>query len=607
MRIPSSNGWLDSPNNSVGNLSILSGQLTAVGVGANVAGIYRPFSFATPVSVSATVAESSGYGGLPRSYTAIFEIRSNGAWTSGYWLDFVRSDSNYNDSLIQLGDGANVIARFYPSIQFGPVLNLNFTFNVDGSVVGTVAQNGQTESFSFSPHAIQSTGDHFLVALSGPDGRATTNPIYHRLDDLTIRGTCSPSAPPVANAGPDQAVAEGSVATLDGSASTGANLTFGWVQLAGPSVVLNNPSSPAPTFTAPLLPGGFGSQTLTFQLTVTSGSQTSSDTVDVKVVNVNHAPVAQAGADQVVREGSQVTLSGINSFDPDGDPILYQWIQTFGTPAALSGAGSPQATFTAPLIPGGVSGTEILRFALTVSDGALSHTDEVQVTVEQENHTPVANAGDGQTVRPGVVVTLNGSGSFDPDNDPITYQWTQVGGPAVVLSNPTTATPSLTTPAVASTTQLTFRLTVSDSLLISNPADVVVTVINGPPLCGLAQATPGLLWPPNHGMREVSISGVTDPDNDGVAVAITSVTQDEPVNGLGDGDTSPDAVIMGNKVLLRAERSGKGNGRVYQVSFSANDAEGGVCTGSVKVGVPQSMKPGMSAVDDGQLHDSTLP
>jgi hypothetical protein len=56
-----------------------------------------------------------------------------------------------------------------------------------------------------------------------------------------------------------------------------------------------------------------------------------------------------------------------------------------------------------------------------------------------------------------------------------------------------------------------------------------------------------------------------------------------------------------------AERSGNGNGRVYRANFTANDGQGGVCAGFVKVGVPKSMQPGNTAVDDGQLYNSTLP
>ena len=61
--------------------------------------------------------------------------------------------------------------------------------------------------------------------------------------------------------------------------------------------------------------------------------------------------------------------------------------------------------------------------------------------------------------------------------------------------------------------------------------------------------------------------------------------------------------------MLRAERSEKGNGRVYQIYFTATDNQvtGGSCSGSVNIGVPDTMKSGQSAVDDGQLYDSTLP
>jgi hypothetical protein len=103
-------------------------------------------------------------------------------------------------------------------------------------------------------------------------------------------------------------------------------------------------------------------------------------------------------------------------------------------------------------------------------------------------------------------------------------------------------------------------------------------------------------------MQAISIVGVTDPEDDGVQITILDVTQDEPVEGLGDGDTSPDAVIQGNTVLIRAERAGDGNGRVYTIQFLADDGVGGVCTGSVKVCVPHSKKD--ECTDDGQSYSS---
>ena len=126
-----------------------------------------------------------------------------------------------------------------------------------------------------------------------------------------------------------------------------------------------------------------------------------------------------------------------------------------------------------------------------------------------------------------------------------------------------------------------------------------------PPSCELAQAVPSLLWPPNHRMVPIAIARVTDPENEPLTITIVSVTQDEPVDEAGDDDMAPDAVVQGNAVLLRAERSGRGNGRSYEVHFVARAPRGSQCAGTVRVGVPHSMAPGLGIVHDGQIYDST--
>jgi hypothetical protein len=403
---------------------------------------------------------------------------------------------------------------------------------------------------------------------------------------------------------------EGVAVTLDATGSVGEGLSYQWTQVAPPAcpAALSNPTSPQATFTAPYLGGGFGSCVMTFQLTVTNASGSATASVDVTDVNVNHAPEAKA-TDQTVTEGSPVTLDGSSSYDPDTDPITYQWTQTGGTAVALADADTAKASFTAPMLGGGVGGGQALTFALTVSDGALSQTAMARVVVEQVDHPPVANAGPAQTVKPGATVGLDGSLSFDPDNDAISYQWVQVAGPSVALSAANVASPRFTAPSVSGVVPLTFRLVVSDGLMRSQPSDTVVTIKNenSAPVCSLAQAVPNVLWPPNHKMIPIKIVGVTDPEDGQVAVSIVRVTQDEMINGLGDGDTSPDAILQGEKVLLRAERSGTGNGRVYQIHFTASDGQGGVCSGAVSVAVPHDQKPGDPIIDDGQNYSSLVP
>ncbi|MEW5745385.1 MAG: hypothetical protein AB1805_08120 [Nitrospirota bacterium] len=126
---------------------------------------------------------------------------------------------------------------------------------------------------------------------------------------------------------------------------------------------------------------------------------------------------------------------------------------------------------------------------------------------------------------------------------------------------------------------------------------------NNPPDCSRAKPSPASLWPPDHKFRAVSINGITDPDNDLVSITISSVHQDEPVNGLGDGDTGPDGALQ--PLQIRSERSGKGNGRIYRIGFTASDRRGGECSGVVTVCAPHDQGKRAQCIDEGPLYDST--
>ena len=108
-------------------------------------------------------------------------------------------------------------------------------------------------------------------------------------------------------------------------------------------------------------------------------------------------------------------------------------------------------------------------------------------------------------------------------------------------------------------------------------------------------------------MKAVTVLNVTDIDNDPVSITITGITHDELVKGDGSGNTSPDGSGMGTDTAwVRAERSGKGNGREYKISFTASDGKSGECSGSVIVCVPHNQGD-TACIDDGQMHDSTIP
>lgn len=125
---------------------------------------------------------------------------------------------------------------------------------------------------------------------------------------------------------------------------------------------------------------------------------------------------------------------------------------------------------------------------------------------------------------------------------------------------------------------------------------------NLPPFCADAFATVAELWPPNHKMVQVAVDGVTDPDGDPLAVAITAVAQDEPVDAC-DGDA---AGLGTDVVALRAERDGAGDGRVYHVAFVASDPLGASCVGEITVCVPHDQRPDGACNDGGPLYDSII-
>jgi len=134
---------------------------------------------------------------------------------------------------------------------------------------------------------------------------------------------------------------------------------------------------------------------------------------------------------------------------------------------------------------------------------------------------------------------------------------------------------------------------------------------NQPPVCTSATASPSTLWPPNHKMVDIAITGVTDPDGNPVTITANSITQDEAVRetGVGSGNTAPDATL--SPLAVRAERNGNpkspGNGRVYHIDFTADDGNGGMCTGTVTVCVPHDQGKGNTCVDGGPLHNSLAP
>jgi hypothetical protein len=279
---------------------------------------------------------------------------------------------------------------------------------------------------------------------------------------VTVNGT---NHAPTANAGAEQDVTTGSTITLDGTGSTdpdGNTLTYSWTEASSDpvKVTLSGASTAKPTFVANTV-GNYN-----FNLTVNDGTINSTpSSVVVKVMNSNEtSPVANAGSDMQANVGDDVVLNASGSYDPDLDGLTFTWTQVSGAPVVIQNANTMNQAFFTPTTAG------VYVFMVTVSDGQVSSTDTVTVTV---GTLPAANAGSNIVATVGQTVTLNGSASSDPNGKTLSYLWAQTGGTRFSLSNSNTAPPSFT-PSLAGV--YVFGLNVYDGTGTSSPSSVTVTV-----------------------------------------------------------------------------------------------------------------------------------
>ena len=312
----------------------------------------------------------------------------------------------------------------------------------------------------------------YLLGLTVNDGKVDSPVVV-----LTVTAA-KLNAVPVANAGTNQNVTAATLTTLDGTASTDADLdglSYTWSLISKPSssnAALSSTTSPKPTFT-PDVAG-----TYVASLVVSDGKDRSlTAVVTVIASGSNSAPVANAGSAQSVSIASVVTLNGTGSTDANGDTLTYRWTLTSkptSSTAALSSATVAAPTFTADL-----AGSYVDSLVVNDSKVDSTNTSTVTVTASAANSAPVANAGPVQTVsRTGgtVTVTLTGAGSTDANSDTLTYKWTVGYQPAT--SSITLLLPTTVSPTFAATVAgiYVFTLVVNDGKVDSAVSTVAITV-----------------------------------------------------------------------------------------------------------------------------------
>jgi hypothetical protein len=311
------------------------------------------------------------------------------------------------------------------------------------------------------------------------------------------------------------------------------------------------------------------------------------DTVTAAVfrgANPTAYPVADAVVDFAIVSGPNASLADTVVTDAKG---MAAFIYT--------GAGAP--------------GTDVIvATALHPGTGTVM-TDTATVT--WVNAPPVCNAGGPYTATvttDAVEVPLSGALSSDADGDSLRFHWS-VPCAGASFSSARAVSPVLTLSGdCLCVDSVMVRLVVSDGF-DSTMCEAAIHIVDLRPPVIVMRSTPLSVWPPNHKYRTVTpdmmVISVTDACGRPIPIAsalVMKVTSDEPDNAKGDGDTANDiAVTCPNRVDLRAERMGGGNGRVYTIVYRFF-TENGVSADAVGTVVVPHDQSGKQVIDSGPVN-----
>jgi RHS repeat-associated protein len=327
---------------------------------------------------------------------------------------------------------------------------------------------------SAATSATFSIDGEYVLKLTASDGQLSSS-------DTTTVTVIARNQPPVVDAGPDQTVetvdlpvpTELHGTVTDDALPRGSTVTVTWSVVDGPGAVTFADPSVAVTTASFEAPGVY-----TLRLTANDTEFTVTDDVIITVLK-NELPTVDAGPDQTITLPTDtVALAGTAADDglPTGSTLAVTWTKvsgpgevTFADPASAA----TSATFT-------VDGEYVLE--LTASDGQLSGSDTITVTVIPRNFPPVVDAGLEQTIELPAPATLSGTATDDglPRGSVLTVTWSVAAGPGpVTFTDPNAA---VTTAFFSAPGVYTLRLSANDTELTVSD-DVVITVLkNDPPI-----------------------------------------------------------------------------------------------------------------------------
>ena len=368
------------------------------------------------------------------------------------------------DQLVTLG--APVTLDGSPSSHLGATAALAYGWALISTPAGSLAEID--DPIDPQPHFVADLAGTYIAQLIVFDGTRLS-----KADTVTIR--TDGNLPPRVDLGADRHTTVGGLVTVDALA-TDPNLdplTFSWMLLSRPagSAATLSGASGTPVQLTPDVAGDY-----IVQLTATDTNGLAG--VDTLLITTgNTTPTVTGPGDAAVTSGVPVPLSATAS-DPDGGAITYLWSLLAKPTGSASVISSPSAA--APTFTPDEDGVYVVQ--LLVRDNRKLYAVDAAVfrVGGAANEPPLADAGSPQTVVPGALVALDGSGSSDPESQPLTYAWSFVSKPAgsvAAFSSPTASNPTFTADLGGT---YVARLIVNDGSQDSAPSEVTITA-DAPP------------------------------------------------------------------------------------------------------------------------------
>ncbi len=354
--------------------------------------------------------------------------------------------------------------------------------------------------------------------------------------------------------------------------------THGAVQLTGGQITY----TPAPDY------NGLASFTYTIQdngfTAGLSDPKSANGTVNVNVIPVNDPPVlTDVPSIATIPELAAYTFTA-HAADIDSPTLTFSLINA--PDGAAIDAATGKFSWTPTEAQGGTQGP--FTFTVRVSDGSLNADASISIGVTEVNQPPDLAPIDSKTVFLGDTLNFKAVASdVDIPVQTISYSLDATAPPGSSI-DPATGAFAWTPTGDQAGLTFTFDVIASDGVA-STPVPVTVNVVDKtPPVMSALTFSETRLWPPNHQMVNVTVDYTVFDLGDPNPGCVLSVTSNEPVNGLGDGDQTPDwNVIDWHHIQLRAERAAKGNGRIYTVLSDCRDRFGNASQKSATVSVPK--------------------